>query len=57
MEAKRYRKRPVEVEAMRWDGTADNAVPVVQWIQDNGANCTYSATPSLALVTTVATTS
>ena len=41
MEATRYRKRPVEVEAMRWDGTADNATPVVQWIQDNGANCTY----------------
>ncbi|TSI11963.1 hypothetical protein [Brevibacterium aurantiacum] len=41
MEAKRYRKKPVEVEAMNWDGSAGNAIPIIQWMHDNDANCSY----------------
>lgn len=37
----RFRKRPVEVEAMQWDGTAEGAIPILQWIDDNGATANY----------------
>lgn len=37
----KYRKRPVEVEAMCWDGTADGATPIIQWIHDGGGSCSY----------------
>lgn len=31
-EAKKYRKRPVVIEAMQWDGTAEGATPIIDWI-------------------------
>jgi hypothetical protein len=34
--AGRYRKRPVVIEAMQWDGTAEDAGPVINWILANG---------------------
>lgn len=34
--ALRYRKMPVEVEAMQWDGTAAGAGPIINWILANG---------------------
>lgn len=34
--ALRYRKMPVEVEAMQWDGTAAGAGPIIDWILANG---------------------
>ena len=40
----RYRKKPVVIEAMRWDGTADNAVSIIQWMHDNGAQSRYDCT-------------
>ena len=30
-EALKYRKKPVEIEAMRWDGTAEGATPIIEW--------------------------
>lgn len=30
-EPKRYRKKPVEIEAMQWDGTAAGAAPIIEW--------------------------
>jgi hypothetical protein len=32
----RFRKRPVVVEAMRWDGTAEGATPIIDWVLANG---------------------
>jgi hypothetical protein len=29
--ARRFRKKPVEVEAMHWDGTAEGATPIINW--------------------------
>jgi hypothetical protein len=37
----RCRKRPVEVEAMQWTGTAAGATPIIVWALDNGASMTY----------------
>ena len=30
-EALKYRKKPVEIEAMRWDGTAEGATRIIEW--------------------------
>lgn len=27
----KYRKKPVEIEAMQWDGAADSATPIIDW--------------------------
>lgn len=37
----RYRKRPVEIEAVRWDGTAAGATPIINWILSEGSTATY----------------
>jgi hypothetical protein len=31
-----YRKKPVVIEAMQWDGTAQAATPIVDWILSSG---------------------
>lgn len=33
----RFRKRPVAIEAMRWDGTAEAAGPIINWILATGS--------------------
>lgn len=38
---KRYRKKPVEIEAMQWDGTAEAATPIIQWMHENDASVSY----------------
>jgi hypothetical protein len=35
-EPSRYRTRPVEVEAVQFDGTAESGARVVEWIRSNG---------------------
>lgn len=37
----RFRKKPVEVEAMQWDGTADGATPIIDWVLQNGGRAKY----------------
>lgn len=37
----RYRKLPVEIEAVQWDGTADGATPIIDWILSSGSTATY----------------
>lgn len=41
---KYHRKLPVEVEAFQWDGTAEGATPLIQWIFDGGATAKYMCT-------------
>lgn len=36
-----FRKKPVEIQAMRWDGTAVGATPIIDWILATGASATY----------------
>ena len=40
---KRYRKRPVTVEAVQWDGTAEGATPIINWILDSDYSAGYWA--------------
>ncbi|MDH6282875.1 hypothetical protein [Prescottella agglutinans] len=37
----RYRKKPVEIEAMQWDGTALGATPIINWILRNDRAARY----------------
>lgn len=38
---KRYRKKPVEIEAVQWDGTADAATPIIDWALEGGVSINY----------------
>ncbi|MGW4270820.1 hypothetical protein ACWEGQ_00280 [Streptomyces seoulensis] len=38
----RYRKRPVEIEAVQWDGTDDGATRIIDWILSSGATASYT---------------
>jgi hypothetical protein len=38
----KFRKKPVVIEAMQWDGTAAGATPVVDWILDHGGTAVYA---------------
>jgi hypothetical protein len=37
----RYRKKPVVIEAMHWDGTAAGATPIIDWILESGGTARY----------------
>lgn len=39
--AARYRKKPVVIEAMQWDGTAAGAGPVIDWVLRHGGTASY----------------
>lgn len=41
-EPQKYRKKPVEIEAMQWDGTAEGATPIINWILQAGASAYYN---------------
>lgn len=32
----RFRKKPVEIEAMQWDGTPEGATPIIDWVLASG---------------------
>lgn len=51
--AKTYRKKPVVIQAMQWDGTVAPGLPITRWIRDNGGQYTWTpGTPQhLAIVT------
>lgn len=37
----RYRKLPVEIDAIQWDGTATGATSIIDWILDSGSTANY----------------
>ena len=41
MSARRFRKRPVEIEAMQWDGTAESATPIIDWMLSLGGTARF----------------
>lgn len=41
MTAQRFRKKPVEIEAMQWDGTAAGATPIIDWVLDGNGTARY----------------
>jgi hypothetical protein len=38
---KKYRKKPVVIEAVQWGGTAQDATPIIDWILENGGTARY----------------
>ena len=44
-EIKHYRKKPVVIEAVQWDGTSGGANTVVDWIVGNGGFARYRCVP------------
>jgi len=36
-----FRKKPIEIEAVQWDGTAEGATPIIDWILSSDATATY----------------
>lgn len=45
MSIKRYRKKPVEISAAKWDGTAEQATPLIEWMLQNGETANYYCEP------------
>jgi hypothetical protein len=48
----RYRKKPVEIEAVQFDGTVESANRVLGWIGNNGGDAkrAHATRPELGLV-------
>lgn len=41
MTAQQFRKKPVVIEAMQWDGTAAGATPIIDWMLASGVGASY----------------
>ncbi|BDZ40801.1 hypothetical protein GCM10025865_01000 [Paraoerskovia sediminicola] len=41
----KFRKKPVIIEAMQWDGTPEGATPIINWILETGERSAMRATP------------
>lgn len=41
MKLKRYVKKPVQVDAVQWDGTAESATEIINWISAQGGTASY----------------
>lgn len=37
----KYRKKPVVIDAMEWDGTAAGATPIIDWVLAGGGTARY----------------
>ena len=44
-EIKRYRKKPVVIEAVQWDGTSGGASTVIEWVEGNEGCARYRCPP------------
>lgn len=44
---RKYTKRPVSIEAIQWDGKAESAVSIINWIISHGHNASYECVPNL----------
>lgn len=38
---RRFRKKPIEITAAQWDGTAEGATPIIDWILAAGGTANY----------------
>lgn len=43
MSVQRFRKKPVVIEASQWDGTAEGATPIIDWVLDSLGTARYHA--------------
>ena len=37
----KFRKRPVVIDARQWDGTAEGATPIINWVLDGNGTVSY----------------
>lgn len=44
----KFCKKPVEVEAVQWDGTEEGSAPVIDWITANGGTAAFDRIPVAA---------
>lgn len=42
---RRFRKKPVEIEAVQWDGTPTGATPIIDWVLALGGTARYTCDP------------
>lgn len=47
MKISRYRKIPVVIEAVRWDGHPEMASGIVKWMQEQGQEAQFISVPGL----------
>jgi hypothetical protein len=47
----RWRKKPVTIEAIRWDGTVASATVIIDWLLANDATARYHDDPALRIDT------
>jgi hypothetical protein len=47
----RYVKKPMEVEAVQFDGSPESAERIVRWVEDNDGLATYSGSGSVLVRT------
>ena len=40
----KFTKKPVEIEAVQWDGTAEGATPIIDWVLINGGTARWNST-------------
>ena len=41
--ATKYRKKPVVIEAVQWDGTAEGATPIINWVLINEGTARWNS--------------
>lgn len=41
MTTTRFRKKPVEIDAVQWDGSAEAATPIIDWALSNDVTINY----------------
>jgi hypothetical protein len=46
-EPRRFRKKPVVIEAIRWEGTAATATPIIDWMLSHGGTARFHEPESL----------
>ena len=49
----RFRKRPVVIEAMHWDGYPTTATVIIDWLLANGGTARYHDGPSALSINTL----
>lgn len=51
----RFRKKPVVIEAVQWDGTAEGAGPIINWVLEGEQVARYldDATPHILQIQTL----
>jgi hypothetical protein len=45
-DAMKFRKKPVVIEAMRWNGTPFGATPIIDWILTSGGTARWHESPA-----------